>query len=100
VVVAVTHDAPGVEVRSLAGDEVERRVGAMLDYEWQRLASRYAQFRFAFPERTNPLLEERAARQRAALARLASTRDGLLVSHPSPAPIERLFERLRPCLAG
>jgi hypothetical protein len=48
------HDTTVLPVE---GREVAARIGASLDYERRELSAAYAQYRYAFPERTSELLE-------------------------------------------
>jgi hypothetical protein len=67
-----------------------------LMHERRPLMSAYEQFRFAFPDRCNPVLETAHERERALLERIAAGKVAHAVEHPYPVDLERLFEVMRP----
>jgi hypothetical protein len=89
-------ERPDVAVTPVAGAEVAARMPASLRYERAPLLACYEQFRFAFPGRANPLLEEAPAREAALLAALLDGRDAYAVDHPYPVDLTALHEAMRP----
>ena len=51
-------------------------------------------FRFAFPDRSNPFLQNAEASQRSALERAFAGKEAYIVSHPYPAPIPAVYEAM------
>jgi hypothetical protein len=69
-----------------------------LEHERGPLTACYEQFRFAFPDRENPLIEEAPQRERALLGRVMAGRAGHAVDHPYPVRLEGLYEAMSPLL--
>ena len=92
-------DAPEIRVEPIAPEIVAARMRASLAEEDLRLASCYHKFRFAFPERSNPLFE-RAAEMRAELLTSAlSGKRAFEVRHPYPVSLPALYEALEGVVA-
>jgi hypothetical protein len=87
---------PDVRVSPVDGAEVAARMAFSLQYERAPLTACYEQFRFAFPDRVNPLIEEAPAREQALLHRMLDGRPAHAVDHPYPVAFEELFEAMRP----
>jgi hypothetical protein len=96
VFLVLAHDASDLRLTPADAPDVARRLGFALEHEWKELVSYYVQFRFAFPDARNVLLEEREGRQRAGVARALSGKPAYIVSHASPAPLRQLFDALSP----
>ena len=62
--------------------------------------SYYWKFRFAFPEKSNDLIEHSRDLQRQALARVLDGKEALEVLHPYPVDLTSLYEVLQPRLRG
>jgi len=99
VLLVLTHDAPDVRVAAADSASVGRRLAFALEHEWQALLGHYLQFRFAFPDRPNPVLEDRDGTH-AAVVRALADKPAHVVSHPSTAPIRDLFDALEPVVGG
>ena len=84
------HTTSEVTVRRIDADEVARRMVFSLMYERLDLLEAYLKFRFAFPDRRNPLIEDAESLQRDALHRVLAGKDAYEVMHPYPAPIPAL----------
>ncbi|MEP6953687.1 MAG: hypothetical protein ABI950_06455 [Solirubrobacteraceae bacterium] len=84
--------------RPIAPAEVAARMAASLAYERTPLMNAYQQFRFAFPERRNPLLEAAASRERALLERVLDGKPSHAIDHPYPVDLDELFEAMRSVL--
>jgi hypothetical protein len=76
--------------------EVAARMAASLQRERAPLTRAYQQFRFAFPERRNALLESAPDRERELLAQVFDGKAAHAVEHPYPVDLERLFDVMRP----
>lgn len=90
----VTHDADEITVRRGDPAEVARRMVFSLLHERLDLAEAYLKFRFAFPERRNPLLEAAEARQRELLERALVGKPTYVVQHPYPFDLAELFDAM------
>jgi hypothetical protein len=88
-------EGPEVRVEPIAGAEVAARMAFSLQHERAPLLACYEQFRFAFPDRANPLIDAAAGRDRALLDRFLAGRTGHAVDHPYPVRLEALYEAMR-----
>jgi hypothetical protein len=91
-------ERPEIRVRPVSGAGVAARMAFSLQHERAPLTACYEQFRFAFPERDNPLLEDASRRERALLEEILACRPGHAVDHPYPVRLEGLFEAMSPLL--
>lgn len=89
-------DRPETEARPIEPAEVAARMAFSLQHERAPLLAAYEQFRFAFPERANPVLEGAAERERELLARVLAGKPSHAVEHPYPVDLSRLFEVMSP----
>jgi hypothetical protein len=89
-----SHERPDVSIAPVDPLEVARRMVFSLQFERLDLLEHYMKFRFAFPERSNPLLEQAEALQRDALERAFAGKPAHVVAHPYPAPIPALFDAM------
>jgi hypothetical protein len=87
-------EEPGVRVRPVDGAEVAARMAFSLRYERAPLTACYQQFRFAFPDRVNPVIDEAETRERALLERVIGGRSAHAVEHPYPVVLEALFDAI------
>jgi len=88
--------APEVRVTPVDGGAVAAAMAFSLQYERAPLLASYQQFRFAFPDRANPLIEDAPRRERALLDRLLAGRAAHAVDHPYPVRLEALFDAMAP----
>jgi hypothetical protein len=93
---AVSHEADHIAVEPVDPADVARRMVFSLQYERLDLTAAYLKFRFAFPDRENPLIEEAERRQRQLLARLVRGKSAFVVRHPYPLRLADLYEAMRP----
>lgn len=98
VILAGSADHRSVEVQPADANEIARRMTFSVQHERLDLIGHYQRFRFAFPERNNPILDESEGRQRTLLAAALNGKRALTLTHPYPAPIQEMYETLRPCL--
>jgi hypothetical protein len=87
-----------VEVRELSSSEAIPRVLMSLEYERKRLNAYYLQFRSAFPDRWNPLLEQASALEEQRLRRALNGKPIYLVRHPHQARPNVLAAALQPLI--
>jgi hypothetical protein len=93
-----SHDLPSTVVEPVEIEEVVKRMVFSLQYERLPLLSQYFKFRFAFPDKSNQLIESAEVRQRELLERAFAGKQTYAVFHPYPVPIPALFEAIRPHL--
>jgi hypothetical protein len=91
-----SRDDPETLARPVDPLEVARRMAASLEYEREPIAAAHAQFRFAFPDRANPVFETAGERERALLDRVFAGKPAFAVDHPYPVDLGRLFEVMDP----
>jgi hypothetical protein len=95
-----SHASAEIDVQPMAAEEIAARMAISLEEEFTGLVACYRQFRFAFPERTNPLIEQLPALLRRRLADAFRGRQGLVVWHPYPVAPRRLFQAMHRHLRG
>jgi hypothetical protein len=93
-----SHEAPDVTVRPIEAQEIAQRMVFSLQYERLPFMAFYMMFKFAFPERSNPLIEGAEERQREVLTRVLLGKPAHAVYHPYPVPIPALYDAIRPLL--
>jgi hypothetical protein len=91
----VSSDRPEIVVEPVDPAEVAARMASSLAYERLDFMAAYHAFRYAFPERPNPLIETAEARQRDLLARLFAAKPTWRVEHPYPVDLEALYDAVR-----
>jgi hypothetical protein len=96
VVLVVSGDDRRVWAEPVDSLDVARRMVFSLEHERLDLRAAYLKFRFAFPQRCNPLLDQAGALQHELLTRALDATEAYVLHHPYPAPIARLFETLAP----
>jgi hypothetical protein len=94
----LTHELPEVRVEPITPQEVAERMVFSLGYEREDLVSCYRKYRFAFPERANPLLDRVDELQRALLVKALEGKPAYRVCHPYPVVISELVEAIEPLL--
>ena len=91
---ASSWERPDVEVRPIDPVEVGQRMAFSLRYERFPLQAHYEMFRFAFPDRVNPLLEEAPQREQELLRQAFAGKPAFAVDHPYPVSLAELFEAM------
>jgi hypothetical protein len=85
-----------IESHPIEPAAVAARMAFSLQHERAPLISAYEQFRFAFPDLRNPVLEEAAERERALLERVLAGKTAYAVDHPYPVDLAALFDVMAP----
>jgi hypothetical protein len=90
------------ETRILPADgrDIAERMAASLAYERRTLWVAYEQFRFAFPERTNAVLESAREREQDLLLQVFSGRAAHEIRHPYPVDLPALYRAVVPYVRG
>ena len=96
VVLAVSHDLPGVIASRIDPAELASRVVHSTAYERRDLLAHYEMLRFAFPGRRNAVLEDGTRREEEVLVNAFAGRPCFELRHPFPAPVPALFDVLAP----
>jgi hypothetical protein len=92
----VSENTTEVTAEPISPTEVAQRMVFSLQYEYLDFMAMYVKFRFAFPERRNPFLEQLEETQRELLETVFSGKEAYLVRHPYPVRTSQLFEAMRP----
>jgi hypothetical protein len=87
---------PGTSVVATDAKTVARRMVSSLEFERAALTRAYQQFRFAFPDRTNPLLEQVRDRELALLETALADLPAYEIRHPYPVPLHDLYAAAAP----
>ncbi len=93
-----SYERPEISVSPIAPGEVADRMCFSLQYERSDFAACYRKFRFAFPQRSNPLLDRADEAERDLLRKALEGKPAWTVMHPYPVAIPRLYEAIRPLL--
>ena len=98
IIFTVTHRSQEVRVDRMDPVEVAKRM--VHSHQHQRLffQSFYYKYRFSFPERINPLVENAGRMEESALIRVFSGKDAFGFYHPCPVSFKAVFEALDPLL--
>ena len=91
-----SHEAPDVTVEQVDPLEVARRMVFSHQHERLDFLSYYLKFRFAFPGRLNPIIEEAEQLERESLQRVLAGKACYAVHHPYPVSLPSLFDAMRP----
>ena len=90
---------PPTRVAPLEPRDVARRVVSSLAYERSRLMNAYDQYRFAFPDRSNKLIETARERELALLGAAFAGKPAFEIQHPYPVHLAELYHAAAPyCL--
>lgn len=95
VIFAASHRAPAIDVSPASPDEIARRMIFSLAEEYQEFYAFYHKFRFAFPNRPNPRIEQSEETQRKMLESALRGKPAIAITHPYPVQIPALFDALR-----
>lgn len=92
----VSCDEPYITVRPIDPQEIVQRMVFSLQEERMTFMSYYLRFRFAFPDLSNPLIDQAEEIQRQILTKVIADKETYAVYHPYPFSIPDLFEAVRP----
>lgn len=94
--ILMSHEHSRIEVEPSSLSEVVSRLVAASLREQKALTEHYLAFKFAFPLKSNPLIERARERQRDILLRALRRKSAYIVRHPYPVHFPDLYEALRP----
>jgi hypothetical protein len=94
-----SEDTDRISVERINPVEIAQRMVFSLQYERLNLYSFYMMFRFAFPEKSNSIIENAETMQRDLLIRLLQGKEAYIVRHPYPFSIAALYEAMRPYIS-
>ena len=94
VVFVESSDDPRITVEPIDGAEVARRMVHSIRHEWLDLWTAYLQWRYAFPDRPNPILEGLETRLSERLHEALAGRSAVNLRHPYPPNIPALADAL------
>lgn len=94
----MSHRHPEVRVAPVAAGELVERIALMLEQEYAEVMAVYRKFRFAYPDRRSPVLDDLSIHLREQLARLMTNMPAYLVHHPYPVCARTLCAALKPWL--
>jgi hypothetical protein len=91
-----THDSPEIIVQPIDPQEIVQRMVFSLQEERGEFLSYYQKFRFAFPDVSNPFIDQIEETQRRILTTVLAGKEAYAVYHPYPFSLPKLFELTRP----
>jgi hypothetical protein len=98
VVLVASHDRDEVTLEPVSGSSVAGHMRASLEEERAPFLQMYRQFRYLFPERSSPVVEEASAIERRLLDQYLAGRDAHLLRHPYPVRLDSLVEPIESLL--
>ena len=90
VVLVMSHDDPSTITRTPYPGEVVQRMAASLEEERSALMTHYRHFRYAFPDRHSPVLDNATELESKLLSALLDGPPSVAVLHPHPCDIHLL----------
>jgi hypothetical protein len=90
VVLVLSHEGPHTAVHAAEPGEIARRMAASLSEERAPLMTHYRQFRYAFPDRSSPLLESVGELEARLLSERLDHVPAAKVTHPHPCDVHEL----------
>lgn len=90
VVLVMSHEETGILTRPVGPGEVAQRMRASLEDERAPLMEHYRHFRYAFPDRSNPVIDNAAELEAKLLTALLDGRPSTKVVHPHPCDLRAL----------
>lgn len=91
-----SHESPEIVVERVDPLEVARRMVFSHQHERLDFLGTYLKFRFAFPDRINPIIEKAAQLERESLERVLAGKACYAVHHPYPVSLPALFDAMSP----
>ncbi len=83
-------------VEQMKPEQVAKQMVSSLQFESVRFMEHYQAFKFAFPDKVNPFIENASKLQHALLTRALTQKEAYAVRHPYPLSFERLYETMLP----
>lgn len=99
VVLVTSRDGPGIAIEPIDAAELGRRVLASLEEERSPFMAHYRQFRFAFPDRRSPAVDQAVRTEEGLVERAFAGVRCSALHHPYPLQISGLVEPLESLLA-
>ncbi|HSL75844.1 MAG TPA: hypothetical protein VK867_02795 [Candidatus Limnocylindrales bacterium] len=93
-----SHASDEVTVGPVDPADVARRATQSFLFELSDLLGHYRRFRFAFPARSNPLIDDLESRYEAMAVSALANVPAISVGHPYPLEIDRLYRAIDPAL--
>ena len=90
VVLVMSHEEPRIVTRPVDAGEITQRMKASLEDERAPFMTHYRHFRYAFPDRANPVIDNAAELESKLLAALLDDRPSIKVVHPHPCDLHLL----------
>jgi hypothetical protein len=97
-VLIMGHEDEAIVVEPADAADIARRATESFLFETADLFAHHRRFRFAFPDQVNPYLASIEERHRTAVEHGLRGIPGLLVRHPYPVEIPRLYDAIAPRL--
>jgi hypothetical protein len=88
----VSHDQTDVTVQPIDSQELGERMVFSLQEERMEFLSYYFKYRFAFPDCSNPLIDQVEEIQRRLIRRAVANKEAYAIYHPYPFSIPSLFD--------
>ncbi len=98
-IVAISHEAPDVQVEPTPTDKIAAQITASFVHEQANIVSSYHKHLFAFPSRRNPLLDDLERVYRALATEALKGKNGNTMLHPYPVSIGALRTAVQPLLS-
>jgi hypothetical protein len=92
----LTTGHPTISVRPAEVDEVARRLAGCARYERRAFFGLYERFKYAFPSRLNPLVEEAPQMESRLLGKALASKPVFVVETPFPFNPSAIFEAIQP----
>jgi hypothetical protein len=92
IVLVGSHESSNITMESISTREALERMVFSLQYERMVFMACYKQFRFAFPDRRNDLIENAESMERELLLQMLANKSAYALDHPYPVRIPALFE--------
>lgn len=91
-----SHESQEITVEPADPSELAARMASSVQYELLPLMSAYLEFKFAFPDAVNPMLETLSQVHGEMLVRALAGKDAYIVRHPYPVSFAELYQAMVP----
>jgi hypothetical protein len=96
VIFIMSHQSPEIVVQPGDAQEIAERMISSIEYEQMPMREHYLAYKFAFPGKANPFIENVLELQYDLLTRALAGKEVYTVRHPYPVALPRLYEAMRP----